>query len=392
LLDWTGLPEPEDRLVKKEEKRSTTFFQWLLNVSRSAYPEGTGEGYGYRPAIGEPHFEELIHIVERLSYLLCEQYYDSLYKRPPPYEVEFFELSPLGKFLRNGEPMSMYDIVIGASNYILDVVAEESARTPHVEAHDLLIELQKAARLLVFSLNYDTRVVDISYPWWTGFRTLDENEAGRRDSKAGIQVYDPQPSIPADVDAFVQMHGSIHFGWIAHYIAPLYTIARYQQPLSKHSTPRRNGFELWNDRSAMPTLTMITGFRKGEKTLVEPYASYFHYLRDEAFKTPYWLILGYGGGDPNVNAVLRSAADYWGGRLKAYVCNHLSSQDCGDGQSFREALKRRVGFMGLSGHRWMADQDQVENGQLSSGQCIRLSTDGLYVSHLQHIETFFAGH
>jgi hypothetical protein len=243
--------------------------------------------------------------------------------------------------------------------------------------------------LKVFSVNYDSRAIDLSQNWWTGFRALDAAEAAARDAKAGIQVFEPQPEIPRDEHAFIQMHGSTHFGWIAHYVAPRYAIARHATPLARHGTPRRDGFELWNDRTALPALCMVTGFRKGEKVLTEPYASYVSYFREEAFRTPTWLLMGYGGNDPHINAALRSAADYWGDELRVYVCNWISDEALGDDALFRTAVRQRVGFLGRTGHVWPPDRTSLTDGEIVCGSQIRLTVDGSLMSHLNRICSFF---
>lgn len=376
----------ESALERDDQKRP--FFRWLLDVSEQVYPLDNGSGHGYRPAVNAPTFEELIHIIERLSYLMCTQYYDSVYKRPPPFEDSFYRLSKLGLLLKNNSKWSPYDIIIKASNFILDVVAEQAEKQPTIEAADLVADLRRRTTAKIFSLNYDTRIVDLSHHWFTGFRALDAAEARERDTKPGIEVYDPMPSIPVLDHAFIQMHGSTHFGWIAHYIAPQYAIARSARPRLKHTTPRRGGFDLWNDRSALPNLSMITGFRKGEKTLAEPYASYAHYFRTEAFRTPRWLLLGYGGGDPNINATLRSASDYWGDRLRAYVCNWLPEASLRDDAKFLEATRQRIGFLGRTGWRTHFDRTSAEDGRFANEQII-LTHDGRYVQHLDSIDSFF---
>jgi hypothetical protein len=52
---------------------------------------------------------------------------------------------------------------------------------------------------------------------------------------------------------------------------------------------------------------MITGFRKPEATIWEPYGTYQAAFRYFASTIRNWLIVGYGGGDSHVNAVLQSA-------------------------------------------------------------------------------------
>jgi hypothetical protein len=364
------------------------FFSWLLNVSKDVYPMDRGYGHGYYPEVVSPNFEELIHTVERLSYLFCEHYYDSIYKRPPPFEAPFFRRSKLGRLLEQNKPMSFYDIVIRASNFILDTVSRIAAQNPRVEARDVIDRLADRSVVKLFSLNYDSRLIDRAGGWWTGFRALDAVEARARDTKVGVEVFEPSEGIPIDRQAFVQVHGSTHFTWIAHYKAPKYVIARRSEPLDRHGTPRRGGFELWNDRSALPVLSMVTGFRKGEKVLAEPYASYTNYLRQEAFRSPYWAILGYGGNDPNINSVLTTASDFWGDRLRAYIFSYMSDDTPREGQALVKELRRRVGFLGKNGLRWNLNDIAVDHAELTLNPQVRISTDGDYAGHIDSLCSF----
>jgi hypothetical protein len=284
--------------------------------------------------------------------------------------------------------MSFYDIVIMASNFILDTVAAKVREQPRVDARDLIVQLSEYSKVKLFSLNYDSRIIDTEWGWWTGFRRLNADEARARDTKEGTEVFEPCGGIPIDANAFIQVHGSTHFTWVAHYIAPKYAIARHAEPLERHGTPRRGGFELWNDRSALPVLSMVTGFRKGEKVLAEPYASYTNYFRQEAFRSPNWAILGYGGNDPHINAVLTSASDYWGDKLRAYIFNCMSDSIPGRGPEFVKDLRRRVGFLGRNGRRWNADALTVDRGELTLNDQVRISIDGAYAAHLSSLRDF----
>jgi hypothetical protein len=384
LLDWDGAPAPVDQALI-EDRTPRPFFRWLLNAARSAYPEAeAGGAMGFRPAVGPPNFEELIHIVERLSYLLKEQYYDSVYRRPPPYEVDFFDLSELGRFLAKHKSISMYDVLIGASNHILNVVANRAAAAPHVAAANVVRALDDKFTAKIFSLNYDTRVVDLSDYWWTGFSPMNNADRGMaHPTNDRHEIFRYEPQIPPGAKAFIQLHGSTHFCWIEDYIAPRYKIARWPEPLLKHRTPRRDGFELWNDRSALPALTMVTGFRKGEKTLIEPYLSYLHYLRMEAYRSPHWVIMGYGGGDPHINAVLRSAADYWAQNLRAFVFTHIDARIRDEEAARAQTVRERLRYLGRIGRGAVEPVDEMHT--TFAGPTIALTADGNYSEHLDRL-------
>lgn len=185
----------------------------------------------------------------------------------------------------------MYDVLVNASNFILDSVAAAAATHPHVDASDLVSSVAAYAKRKVFSLNYDSRVVDLTNHWWTSFRALDPKEASERDTKPGVEVFEPKPDVPSDVDAFI--------------------------------------------------------------------------------------------------AVLRSAADYWGDRLRVYICSLLSAEAFSDEATFLAAIKERVGFLGATGHRWRPTRSAITaDGVVALGNQIRIAIDGLAFAHANDVRVF----
>ncbi len=380
-----GRPIPEwlfYRLIRFEQKFQRAdqsrrpFFRWLLDVSKDVYPPPADE-FGYWPAVREPNFEDLLYTVERLPYLLQTHWYDSPYKRPPPYELPFFLSSPLAKLLEEGD--LLYDVLVWASSYLLDMVAQRAAAHPMTDSGALLGSLREQGILKVFTLNYDSRAVNLDEEWWTGFRPLEAAEAQERDTKAGVQVFESCPAIPEQKDAFIQLHGSTHFSWVAHAYRHAYVLCRSPQLLLDHHAPRRYGFEQWSDRTALPALALITGHRKAEKSLVEPYASYFHFLRSEAFRTPNWLIIGYGGGDFHINRTLASAADYWGNRLRAFVCTVAEPSVLSDESAYRKEISPKLALLGRAGVGARSFFSAEDSYKLTDQ--VFLAIDGRHASH-----------
>ena len=52
---------------------------------------------------------------------------------------------------------------------------------------------------------------------------------------------------------------------------------------------------------------MITGLRKADAILLEPFASYYSCLYNSLLKSRVWVIIGYGGVDPHINSCLSRA-------------------------------------------------------------------------------------
>jgi hypothetical protein len=60
-----------------------------------------------------------------------------------------------------------------------------------------------------------------------------------------------------------------------------------------------------------PLSPIITGLRKADAIQSEPYATYAHVFREEAFSCDRWLIVGYGGRDPHISDMLLQAREHW---------------------------------------------------------------------------------
>jgi len=134
---------------------------------------------------------------------------------------------------------------------------------------------------------------------------------------------------------------------------------------------------------------MITGYRKGEKILVEPYAGYYHYFRNEAFRSPNWLILGYGGGDPHINSVLTSASDFWGNKLRAFVCNYADLPV--EASNLPTILASKCLYLGANARAYKNGPIRItSSGQVMLGSSVRLSLDGNFESHYDEMLEFFS--
>jgi hypothetical protein len=389
LLDWRGAVEPGRN---PDDLAAKPFFRWLADQIKDSFPRLADP---YAPDVwsskGEPNFEELLHVVERLTYLLAVHYYDMAYPRLPPYEKTFYELSAVGKCLKEKQRHSLFDILVFATNAILDYVAERSAIAPGPDSQALISRIIEYYLPHLYTLNYDTNLAVGGSVWWTGFEPLSGARLKIHKTGDTRQVFVPRSEPPAGVPIFAQLHGSVLFGWIEHeYRAPHWVIARYPTPPNPHRTPRRIGFEHWSDRTALPLMPMVTAFRKGEKILAEPYASYYHFLRLDAFRCSRWLILGYGGADPHINAVLSSAGDTWDDTLRVYVCNLGDAAAWeGDERHYRYDLRHKSLFMGKVGYPKEPVRGSVRDGVFYASDRLRIAIDGRYEAHFKDIADFF---
>lgn len=343
LLNWRRIVEPGR---KPDDPDARPFFAWLAEQLRDVFPKTDNP---YDPptwtSAGQANFEELLHVVERLTYLMHVHYYDMMKPKLPPYEQPFYEISAIGHQLKG---FGIYDVLVFASNAILDFVTEQAAALPGNDSRALMRAIDEHYTPHLYSLNYDSNLAVDTTEWWTGFGEM--TDTMKKHTKPGDPrlMFRTEASTPQDEPVFAQLHGSTNFGWIENeWRAPHYVIARYPTPRVPHRTPRRIGFEQWGDRTALPVMPMITGFRKAEKILAEPFASYYHCLRTDAFRCNRWLVLGYAVGDPHVNAALESVVDYWGDRLRVWVCNRADPGPwTADDQAYRYDLRRTTAMLG----------------------------------------------
>jgi hypothetical protein len=170
--------------------------------------------------------------------------------------------------------------------------AVQQAARPHALTTGLKA-LAKHFRLRIVSLNYDDVPEHGSLRLETGYQR-------QYDGFVPEVVYEP-----ADTHLHLQLHGSVLFGPDLRGQAVL---PRYQDRAEARATwePGR-AVGVGPDGLEQLALPMITGFRKADQVLWEPFGTYMGAFRLFAHRIPTWLIIGYGGTDPHVNAVLQSA-------------------------------------------------------------------------------------
>lgn len=245
-----------------------------------------------------PNFEELIHVLELL---------DSIYPIPP-HDGVVDEYRPIiGPFIEVNNDLNLshfFGIAATEACYeILKLVKEASDEigdnSSDHHLSDGLAILGQQAILKIFSLNYDDIPERSGIPLATGFY-LNEDSPFDFDHRMVISGQEGH--------VHYQLHGSILFGNTG--IEKERLIPRYHTrgEAASNRTSRSSPSSAQDGHQAVP-LPMITGLRKADKILFEPYASYFAAFRRLAMSTNRWLIIGYGGGDKHINAILEVARE-----------------------------------------------------------------------------------
>lgn len=385
LLGWRSYRAPgtDDRGNPRLSELGGTdarepFYTWLARETASLYaPAAKTPATCPVPVSERATFEDLIYTVERLEALTTPHYYDALWDRPPSFDRPFVQLSLPGLAFA-GAAHEVFDLIIGSCATVLDYVGARCPVGAPSETRDF-IESFSGRRRRVFSFNYDTTAIDVAKQWWTGF------EVG------GDGRFQPVRSMP-DKDTFVQLHGSTHFSYVEHpYRAPLWVLRRMPAPVANHRAPRRIGFDWTSDRAAIAALPMITGYRKADKILVEPYASYFSYLRQGLFEARRWIVMGYGGRDLHANAVLRTASDA-SSDLRIFVYNRLDEAKRSDADATQAWIRDVLWPFGRIGRVSVSDVTSAipRDGILYLSPALAVSVDGRIRAHEDDVRRFLA--
>jgi len=237
-----------------------------------------------------PHFEDLLGIAEYFSNAFAKRTLTDL-----------FQQNSLGN-LSEAYLQGCYAVLRWISE-ACDVAEREPL--PIVRG---LEELAEHFRLWVFSLNYDD-VPEHSkkIKFFTGYETRHGDGPVDGDSRFfATQLYDGTNQYRHDnVHLHLQLHGSVLFGPDSRQQGVL---PRFPDRGSARATwDKKLTYQQISGGKRIPRLPMVTGYGKANSTLGEPFGTYMGLLRRVAMLTPAWLVVGYGGSDPHVNACLKSA-------------------------------------------------------------------------------------
>lgn len=309
LLEWSEFKEPptagerELALIKMMEEGATgkNYFQALLELA---------ERHLQLPK-SVLHFERLIHFALQLDGSIPADQRAS----------DEVTLNPCLRFRNDCQqfkrPTINGIVASRACDFILNHFAdfittnlEEQLRKCSLNSFFRTLS-DKNVSLQIFSLNYDTQPLYSDLQFESGF--VDVNEE-RFQVISPVSLYSKRES----GHTFYQLHGSLLFGPLPPREPYLngtdryHHIARYQDiSAARASREMRSSHPTHQDGTPAGSRYMITGLRKADDILHEPFASYYRNFFESLISTPFWVIVGYGGGDPHVNSYIGRAQRYW---------------------------------------------------------------------------------
>ncbi len=221
----------------------------------------------------------------------------------------------------------------------------------------LLRRLSKQFQCAVISLNYDP-ILDYS-----GLR-IHHGFTDKEATDTPYQLFNPRWEVTAaeqpltgDEILCIPLHGSVHFGRRPKGAPPILGVADpvwYGDVNEAANTWSRapQGFTRDDDVDVL----MVSGRRKVQTLVGLPYAAYMAIFRHLALTRSKWLIIGYGGRDYHVNAILKQA-----------IVAHLTVTGptnivIVDKQDNRESLNATVQRMGHFDHVVQLSPPQFDQG------------------------------
>ncbi len=238
-----------------------------------------------------PNFEQIVEAI-----LLLESIPGELRRSGESIPGALFR--PLDSIRNHGTPNATALIIVDRILRYIDKacgrLAPAGTRSPIVR---FLNSLAKSFTLRIFSLNYDDLPDRCAFESCTGFA---EDSSGAFDIDSVL--------FGGNSHCHYQLHGSVKFSLSDGRRSCVERFATRAEARKRRKL--RTGAQQYSTAGFLvPTMPIITGLRKTDMILGEPFASYHHRFRHDAFACTNWLIVGYGGTDPHINSVLTAAAD-----------------------------------------------------------------------------------
>ncbi len=239
------------------------------------------------------NFEQLIDVADELAHCLRD-----------PHSVTSLNRWRLYQFFRVHESRVAWEqsktplrqIAERARIYLLNEMAaavDALDRAPPLVSG--LSALSQDVVLKLSSLNYDDLPFLTNIRWVTGF-----NDAG---------AFDPATEWEHGDHTLPQLHGSVRWATIGSNM--IWFHSRDDARKEWGTIGQMSAARGYQDGRIAPYSPMITGLRKADAIIDEPYATYFHLFRRQFFSCNRWLIIGYGFADRHINSVLRHAWTAW---------------------------------------------------------------------------------
>ncbi|MBL7664994.1 MAG: hypothetical protein JNM93_07655 [Bacteriovoracaceae bacterium] len=315
LLNWKGVLEPPSDLSlepisymlggsRKGEILNESLRPYFLSIYETCKDR-------YDNPESFLHFERLINIAALLESTTTENFKAvDEYKKNLSSFIEYKKENERfnRKFINGMAANAATKYILNHFTKLLDTDLEK--RLKECSLNNFLNDISSKKVLNIFSLNYDTQPLFSNIDFRTGFKTFCNESFEYFSSQEMERSYSDH--------MFCQLHGSILFSYPPANFRDLDeekfpgSFARYKNPHDCIATRTESGnsSELPDGGARISTL-MITGLRKADDILDEPFASYFRAFYEKLISCNKWVIVGYGSSDVHVNKIIYRAFKYW---------------------------------------------------------------------------------
>lgn len=300
LKDWTKFYVPSSAKLSFHQLMNDIEYDPLRNPAQTRYFEGLYNALSnhYTNAQEFLHFERLIHVAQTLDQYTSEiknSGNDYLKVGAGPL-LEFAAAHNLFDYNIHG------NIAAQATAYILDQLANQQTSDTtlaDLPLNQFLQVLSKNSYIRLHSLNYDTIPLSSGIDFKTGYvklpGSIDEESFSPNDLRFSYRSH-----------IFCQLHGSIQFGYASEEMSRglIVRFNNLQKAINSRSSTAVSNHYAQDGIEGISQL-MITGLRKADAILHDPFASYFSRLNDDLLNCDAILIVGYGGHDKHVNEIFQ---------------------------------------------------------------------------------------
>lgn len=343
---------------------------------------------------GNLNFEDLIHTAEVLNSLV------PLPPHPPqahddfrPVAGAFLQLEPTSGLPNFSNVLGLIacEACYAILNYFADACDVAEPQIGRIPLPTALAKLSNHFLLKGYSINYD------DMPFWTNGLSWATGFSG--DPETG-QAFNPKLVHRSDAKNYLyQLHGSVLWG--EDHSGESRVVRFNSRSLARAKRTSRSSGPHYHDRSTGCSAPMITGLRKADKTLLDPFDTFLWAMRRDAASIPRWLIIGYGAGDFHINQILARGRTQHGSEFRCAIISfdkHFNSEDelqpwlghpgweallrvCryleGDLRTYQNTMFRRVS----EGTGWR------NNFRRLNGTGVGITFDGTDVAMVSHLPT-----
>lgn len=286
--------------VRGDDHREAPLSEILWKIAQSYYDR--------------PNFEVLLHLTESMLSANRSRFGFTLPDSQKVAFNAFMDLAPRWENVLKDSSLSQFGMTMMANVAdFLDEAIHQSSLEKTGVIYSFLFPLMKRDSIRLVTLNYDDAVERSVPEFWDGFES---GNPGSVDYAGFSKKYNLE---------ILHLHGSIRFAPPEHNAHAIPELRRYSTntEAKKFRLARLDLTFFSQAGELLLNGPILSGLRKTEKLLLQPYGLYHHRFVDGLMTSPKLLCIGYGGNDTYVNGAIAMARRIHGDRFRAAYITKL---------------------------------------------------------------------